>query len=163
MATGGWWDNAPWRSKEAHSDHIHIDGVDNASVTFGKLEIDTTALEKLFEPVHILGPDDKPIDNTTMGTYSITVGDSTSDSNPYDSSTTDFQWSASTTSIVPAPGIPLPEGMTEDEAKALLTTCVVCEDPAPGICPTCKEAIQTARAQMLKDWMRELEEFKQAG
>lgn len=59
------------------------------------------------------------------------------------------------------PTVSLPEGMTADEATKLLTTCVFCEDEAPGICPTCKEAVKRAREIMIAEWLQELKEFRE--
>lgn len=56
--------------------------------------------------------------------------------------------------------VSLPEGMTVEQAEQILSTCVVCEEPAPGICPTCQEAVKEARKLMLARWLADFNEMR---
>ncbi len=58
--------------------------------------------------------------------------------------------------------IAIPEDMTVDEAHKLLTQCLVCEEPAHGLCDVCAEAVREARKQMVARWLMEFKEYEQA-
>ncbi len=103
------------------------------------------------------------------GTNTIATGDiqtnwitTTPNPNMGGTTGTGVTWQEVTTT--PAPfSVVLPDDMSEEEATKLLTTCVVCDQDAPGICPTCKEAIIEAREIMLEEWMKDFAEFQKAG
>ena len=118
------------------------------------------------------------------GMFTMTFGDTVSGNFTYDASDVDnvtspVVWTQDPntgtiqTGVSPGPFSPtttppfsvgLPGEMTEEEAILLLTTCVVCDaEDVPGICPTCKETILEARTAMLKEWMKDFEEFQKAG
>jgi hypothetical protein len=58
--------------------------------------------------------------------------------------------------------IDIPPGMTIEEAHQILTTCIVCEKPAPGMCEVCLEAVREARKLMVARWLMEMKEYESA-